>query len=109
MLCEVNTTDIIKNDHLYSQCPMLVSKVKVSDKDLSKYQLSQIKQKRQNDNTTYNSSLKIIPNLGSDKNYYLNCRMYNMMLDAGMILKLKKYYNLYKMIYLKNTLKICMK
>ena len=45
MLCEVNTTDIIKNDHLYSQCPMLVSKVKVTDKDLSEYQLNQIKEK----------------------------------------------------------------
>ena len=26
LLCEVNATDIIKNNHLYSQCPMLVSK-----------------------------------------------------------------------------------
>ena len=69
---------------------MLVSKVKVTDKDLSKYQLSQIKQKRQTDNTTYNSSLKIIPNLGSDKNCYLNCRMYKMMLDAGYDIEIKK-------------------
>ena len=109
MLCEVNSTDIIKNDHLCSQCPMLVSKVKVTDKDLSEYQLNQIKEKRKNDNTNYNSSLKIIPNLGSDKNCYLNCRMYKMMLEVGYDIKIKKYYNSDRMIYLKNTLKICMK
>ena len=90
MLCEVNTNDIIKNDHLYSQCPMLVSKSKITDKDLSEYQLNQIKEERKNHNANYNSSLKIIPNLGSDKNCYLNCRMYKMMLDAGYDIKIKK-------------------
>ena len=90
MLCEVHTTDIIKNDHLYSQCRVLVSKVKVTDKDLSAYQLNQIKEKRKNDNTNYNSSSKIIPNLGSDKNCCLNCRMYKIMLDAGYDVKIKK-------------------
>ena len=69
---------------------MLVSKVKVTDKDLSEYQLNQIKEKRKNHNTNYNSSLKIIPNLGSDKNCYLNCRMYKMMLDAGYDIKILK-------------------
>ena len=69
---------------------MLVSKVKVTDKDLSEYQLNQIKEKRKNDNTNYNSSLKIIPNFGSDKNCYLNRRMYKMMLDAGYDIKIKK-------------------
>ena len=43
MLCNVKTTDKIKNDCLYSQCPILVSKVKIIDKNLSEYQLSQIK------------------------------------------------------------------
>ena len=90
MLCEVNTTDIIKNDHLYNQCPMLVSKSKITDKDLSNYQLNQIKEKINNDITNYNSSLKIIPNLESDKNCYLNVRMYKMMLDAGYDIKIKK-------------------
>ena len=46
LLCEVNTTDIIKNDHLYSQCPMLVSKSKITDKNLSNYQLDQIREKK---------------------------------------------------------------
>ena len=45
MLCEVKTTDKIRNDHLYSQCPMLVSKCKITDKNLSEYQLNQIKEK----------------------------------------------------------------
>ena len=88
LLCEVRTTDIIRNDHLYKQCPMLVSKSKITDKDLSEYQLDQIREKRKIDNTNYNSSLKIISNLGSDKNCYLNCRMYKMMLDAGYDIKI---------------------
>ena len=37
MLCDVNTTDKIRNDLLYSQCPMLVSKCKITDKNLSEY------------------------------------------------------------------------
>ena len=37
MLCDVKTTDRIKNDCLYSQCQMLVSKVKTTDKNLSEY------------------------------------------------------------------------
>ena len=89
-MCEARTMDIIRNDHLYKQCPMLVSISKITDKDLSKYQLNQIKEKRKNDNTNYNSSLKIIPNLGSDKNCYLNCRLYKMMLDARYDIEIKK-------------------
>ena len=90
LLCEARTTDIIRNDHLYKQCPMLVSKSKITDKDLSEYQLNQIKEKRKNDNINYNSSLKIIPNLGSHNNCYLNVRMYKMMLDAEYDIKIKK-------------------
>ena len=43
ILCNVKTTDKIKNDCLYSQCSMLVSKVKITDENLSEYQLNQIK------------------------------------------------------------------
>ena len=46
LLCDVKTTDKIRNDHLYSQCPMLVLRCKITDKNLSEYQLKQIKQKR---------------------------------------------------------------
>ena len=45
MLCDVKTTDKVRNDPLYSQCPMLVSKCKITDKNLSKYKLNQIKKK----------------------------------------------------------------
>ena len=46
MLCDVKTTDKIRNECLYSQCPMLVSKCKITDKNLSEYQLIQIKNKK---------------------------------------------------------------
>ena len=66
-LCDIKTTDKIRNDHLYSQCPMLVSRCKITDKNLSEYQLKQIKQKRQNNNSNYDSqSEKLITNLGND-------------------------------------------
>ena len=55
MLCDVKTTDKIRNDLLFSQCPMLVSRSKITDKNLSKYQLNQIKELRGNKNFNYNS------------------------------------------------------
>ena len=45
LLCEVKTTDKIRNDTLYSQCPMLVSRCRITNKNLSKYKLNQIKDK----------------------------------------------------------------
>ena len=39
LLCDVKTTDKIRNDPLYSQCPMLVSRCKITDKNVSNYQL----------------------------------------------------------------------
>ena len=42
MSCNVKTSDKIRNDCLYSQCPILVSKCKITDKNLSEYQLNQI-------------------------------------------------------------------
>ena len=91
LLCDVKTTDKVKNDSLFSQCPMLVSKCKITDKNLSKYQLNQIKEKRQNNNTNYNSqSEKLITNLGNDSNCYLNYEMYQMMKKAGYDIIIKK-------------------
>ena len=55
MLCDVKTTDKIRNDLLFSQCPKLISRSKITDKNLSKYQLNQIKEKRGKNNTNYNS------------------------------------------------------
>ena len=40
MLCDVKTADKIRNDPLYIQCPMLVSRCKITDKNLSDYQLN---------------------------------------------------------------------
>ena len=91
MLCNVKTTDKIKNDYLYSQCPMLVSKCKITDKNLSKYQLNQIKNKRNNENSNYKSqSEKLISNIGNDSNTYLNFEMYQMFKETGYDIKIKK-------------------
>ena len=91
LLCDVKTTDKIKNDHLYSQCPMLVSKCKITDKNLSKYQLNQIKNKRNNENSNYKSqSEKLIVNIGNDSNSYLNFEMYQMFKKAGYDIEIKK-------------------
>ena len=38
LLANVKTTDKIRDYHLYSQCPMLVSRCKITDKNLSDYQ-----------------------------------------------------------------------
>ena len=103
LLCDVKTTDKIRNDPLYSQCPMLVSRCKITDKNLSKYQLNQIKQKRENDrklkhikninieDIKYNSqSEKLIINLGNDSNCYLNFEMYQLFKEAGYDITIKK-------------------
>ena len=105
LLCDVKTTDKIRNDPLYSQCPMLVSRCKITDKNLSEYQIKQIKQKRENDyllkhkkvkninieDIKYNSqSEKLITNLGNDSNVYLNFEMYQMFKEAGYDITIKK-------------------
>ena len=70
---------------------MLVSRCKITDKNLSEYQLNQIKEKRQNNNSNYNSqSEKLITNLGNDSNCYLNFEMYQMMKKAGYNITIKK-------------------
>ena len=91
MLCDVKTTDKIRNNCLYSQCPMLVSKCKITDKNLSEYQLNQIKNKRNNKNSNYSSqSEKLIVNIGNDSNTYLNFEMYQMFKQAGYDIEIKK-------------------
>ena len=77
ILAEVYTTQKVKNNYLYKQCPMLVSKTKITHENLSEYQLKQIKNKRKSNNILYKSSDKLIPNLGSDKNCYINFRISN--------------------------------
>ena len=46
LLCNLKTTDKVRNDPLFSQCPMLISKCKITDKNLSEYQSNQIKEKK---------------------------------------------------------------
>ena len=91
MLCNVKTTDKIKNDCLYNQCPMLVSKIRITDETLSEYQLNQIKNKRNNKNSNYKSqSEKLIPNIGNDENTYLNFEMYQMFKKVGYDIEIKE-------------------
>ena len=97
LLCHVKTTDKIKNDHLFKQCPMLVSRIKITDNNLSEYQLNLIREKKKNKNKNfsniikYNSqSDKLIPNLGDDKNCYLNLEMHQMFKEAGYKIKINK-------------------
>ena len=46
MLCDVKTTDKIRNDPLFKQNPMLVSKCLITDTHLSDYQLNCIKKEK---------------------------------------------------------------
>ena len=68
LLCDVKTTDKIRNHYLYSQCPMLVSGCKITDKNLSEYQLKQIKQKREKNLYKYQLKNNINYNSQSEKN-----------------------------------------
>ena len=91
MLCDVKTSDEIRNDCLYSQCPMLVSKCKITDQNLFEYQLNQIINKRNNKNSNYKSqSEKLITNFGNDEDTYLNFEMYQMFKKAGYDIEIKK-------------------
>ena len=90
LLCNVKTTDEIKNDHLFKQCPPLVSRTKITDENLSKFQLNMIKEKMKNKNKYFiknikydSMSEKLIPNLGNDSNVYLNYEMYQMFKKFG--------------------------
>ena len=70
---------------------MLISISKITDKNLSKYQLNQIKEKGGKNNINYNSqSEKLITNLGNDSNVYLHFEMYQMMKEAGYNISIKK-------------------
>ena len=67
---------------------MLVSRTLITDKNLSEYQLSQVKEKGFH---KYNSvSKKLIANLGDDSNVYLNFEMYKMFREAGYDIMIKK-------------------
>ena len=66
-------------------------KYKITDKNLSEYQLNQIKNKRNNKNSNYKSqSEKLIPNIGNDSNTYLNFEMYQIFKKVGYDIEIKK-------------------
>ena len=97
LLCDIQTTDEIKNDHLFKQCPMLVSRTKITDENLSQFQLNIIKEKMKNKNKYFIKNIKydsisekLVPNLGSDSNVYLNFEMYQMFKKVGYNIKIKK-------------------
>ena len=46
MLCNIKTIDKVRNDPLYSQCPMLVSRCKITHENLSEYQIKEKKRKK---------------------------------------------------------------
>ena len=92
-LCDVKTTDKIRNNSIQKQIPMLYSKVKITDKNLSEYQLDQIREKRRkkkDDKIEYKTQTeKLINHLGNDKNNYISFEMYQMMKEAGYDIKIK--------------------
>ena len=100
LLCDVKTTEKIKNDRLFKQNPMLVSKCLITDKNLSEYQLSQIKEKGLNKNNSV--SKRLISNLGDDHNVYLNFEMYQMMKEAGYNVVIKKILEFKQKAIIKN-------
>ena len=71
LLCDVKTTDKIKNYLLQKQIPMLYSKVKITDKNLSEYQINQIREKRwkkENEKIDYRTMTeKLTSHLGNDE------------------------------------------
>ena len=93
LLCDVKTTDKIKNNLLQKQIPMLFSEVKITDKNLWEYQINQIREKRnenENEKTEYRTQAeKLIGHLGNDENNYMSFEMYQMMKDAGYDIKIK--------------------
>ena len=97
LLCNVKTTNEIKNDHLFKQAPPLVSRIKITDENLSKFQLNMLKEKMKNKNKYFiknikydSMSEKLIPNLGNDSNVYLNHEMYQMFKKFGYDIEIKK-------------------
>ena len=97
LLCDIKTTDKIENNHLFKQYPPLVSRVKITDENLSQFQLNMIKEKMKNKNKYFIKNVKydsmaekLIPNLGNDSNVYLNHEMYQMFIKFGYNIKIKK-------------------
>ena len=94
LLCHVKTTDKVKNDHILKQFPALISKTSINYHNLSDYQKSNLKE-------NYKSSGKSINHLGSDENNYLSFEMYELLLNLGYDIKIKKILEYYHSDYMK--------
>ena len=64
--------------------------MKITDQNLSKYQLDQIREKKKHDEIEYKTQTeKLISHLGNDENNYMSFEMYKMMREAGYDIKIK--------------------
>ena len=81
--CEIYTTDKVKNNSILKQFPALISKTFIKYDDLSEFQRKNLKE-------NYKSSEKLITHLGYDKNNYISCDMYEMMISLGYKIVVKK-------------------
>ena len=84
LLCNVKTTDKVKNDHILKQFPALISKTSIYYDNLSDYQKINLKE-------NYKSSGKLINHSGSDRDNYLSFEMYKLLLKLGYEIEIKKY------------------
>ena len=94
ILCNVKTTNTIKNDHILKQFPALISKTSIYYDNLSDYQKANLKE-------NYKSSGKLINHLGSDSNNCLSFEMYKLLLNLGYDIKIKKILENYHSDYMK--------
>ena len=83
LLCDVKTSDKIKNDHILKQFPALISKTSIYYDNLSNNQKTNLKK-------NYKSCGKSMNHLGSDENNYLSSEMYKSLLSLGYDIEIKK-------------------
>ena len=81
---EIFTTKKVLNNKILSQFPALISKSSIKYDQLSEYQRKNLKQ-------NYESSKKLISQLGYDKDSYISFEMYEMMKSLGYKINIKKY------------------
>ena len=94
LLCNVKTTDKVKNDYILKQFPALISKTSIYYDNLSDYQKINLKE-------NYKSSGKLINHLGSDRDNYLSLEMYKLLLKLGYEIEIKKILEYYHSDFMK--------
>ena len=83
LVCEIYTTDKVRNNSILKLFPALISKTSIKYDDLSEFQ-------RKNFKNNYKSSEKLITHLVYDKNCYISFKMYEMMISLGYKIVIKK-------------------